>query len=106
MHPFSSQLISVLHAERPAPDRFDPGRGVPFRAAHHAVGAVVKLAEEKGTPLNRLAFADLREIHPGFGRDWAGSFDLSRAMSRRQGTGMPGPAQVRRQFARWKNALG
>jgi hypothetical protein len=23
MHPFSSQLISVLHAEQPAPDRFD-----------------------------------------------------------------------------------
>jgi hypothetical protein len=26
-------------------------------------------------------------------------------MARRQGTGMPGPAQVQRQLARWKKAL-
>jgi argininosuccinate lyase len=81
-------------------------RGVPFREAHHAVGAVVKLAEHKGTALNRLAFSDVKSIHAGFGKDWAGSFDLKRAMARRQGTGMPGPAQLKRQFARWKKILG
>jgi argininosuccinate lyase len=79
---------------------------VPFRAAHHAVGAVVKLAEQKGVALNQLSRADVKALHPAFGRDWVQSFDLAKAMARRTGTGMPGPAQVTRQFARWKKLLG
>ena len=80
-------------------------KGVAFRAAHHAVGAVVRLAEEQGVALNALALADVKKIHPAFGRDWVGSFDLKKAMARRTGTGMPGPAQVQRQLARWTKAL-
>ncbi|HWA29174.1 MAG TPA: argininosuccinate lyase [Lacunisphaera sp.] len=81
-------------------------RGVAFRVAHHAVGAVVKLAEQKGVALNGLSLADVKAIHPAFGRDWAGSFDLEKAMARRTGTGMPGPKQVARQFKRWEKILG
>ncbi len=81
-------------------------RGVPFRVAHHAVGAAVRLAEQRRVPLNRLTLAEVRRIHAAFGRDWATSFDLQRAMARRTGTGMPGPAQVRRQLARWRKRLG
>ncbi len=80
-------------------------RGVPFRAAHHAVGQVVALSEARGVALPQLTTAEVRRIHPGFGRDWAGVFDLSRAMRKRTGPGMPGPAQVGRQFARWKKLL-
>jgi argininosuccinate lyase len=80
--------------------------GVAFRDAHHAVGAVVKLAEQKSLPLDRLAFADVRQINPAFKADWVNSFDLSKAMARRKGTGMPGPAQVARQFKRWGKILG
>jgi len=80
-------------------------KGVAFRTAHHAVGAVVRLAEEQGKPLDALALADVKQIHPAFGRDWVDSFDLAKAMKRRIGTGMPGPAQVQRQLARWKKAL-
>jgi len=79
---------------------------VPFRTAHHAVGAVVKLAEQQGVALNQLSLADVKQVHPAFGRDWAGSFDLTKAMARRIGTGMPGPAQVARQFKRWAKLLG
>jgi argininosuccinate lyase len=81
-------------------------KGVAFRAAHHAVGAVVRLAEQKGVVLDRLTLADVKRIHPAFARDWTGSFDLEKAMARRQGTGMPGPAQVARQFGRWERMLG
>jgi argininosuccinate lyase len=80
--------------------------GVPFREAHHAVGAVVKLAEQQRVPMDTLAFADVRRIHPAFKRDWVETFNLSKAMARRKGTGMPGPAQLRRQFARWRKILG
>ena len=80
-------------------------KGVPFRTAHHAVGAVVKLAEQQGVALDRLAFADVRSVHPAFKRDWVDTFDLAKAMARRAGTGMPGPAQLRRQFQRWQKRL-
>jgi argininosuccinate lyase len=80
-------------------------RGIPFRAAHHAVGAVVALAERQGRPLNELATADVQRLHPGFGDDWASVFSVKRSLAARQGTGMPGPAQVGRQLARWAKRL-
>lgn len=81
-------------------------KGVAFRAAHHAVGAVVKFAEQKRVALDRLAYSDVKSVHPAFGRDWVSSFDLAKAMTRRTGTGMPGPAQIARQFTRWQKLLG
>jgi argininosuccinate lyase len=80
-------------------------RGVPFRRAHHAVGAVVALAERKGCSIPELSTAEVARIHSGFGPDWRKVFDLKRALERRRGTGMPGPAQMARQFARWKTIL-
>jgi argininosuccinate lyase len=35
-------------------------RGVPFRAAHHVVGALVRLAEERDLPFTGLTDDDLR----------------------------------------------
>ena len=81
-------------------------RGVAFREAHHAVGAVVALAERKGCPIPALSNEEVNRLHPAFGSDWARVFDLGRAMKMRKGTGMPGPAQVERQFARWNSVLG
>jgi argininosuccinate lyase len=80
-------------------------KGVPFRAAHHAVGAVVKLAEKNSMRLDQLPAEEVQKIHAAFGSDWAGVFDLKRAMAQRTGTGMPGPAQMKRQFARWTKVL-
>jgi len=80
--------------------------GVPFREAHHAVGAIVKLAEETLLPINQLAYDDVKKIHPALKPDWAESFELGKAMARRTGTGMPGPAQLKRQLARWNKLLG
>ncbi|MCF3652273.1 argininosuccinate lyase [Synoicihabitans lomoniglobus] len=79
--------------------------GVPFREAHHVVGAVVKLAETSGVPLDKLATADVQKIHPALKADWIDVFDLKRAAARRIGTGMPGPKQVKRQLARWRKHL-
>jgi argininosuccinate lyase len=80
-------------------------RGVPFRQAHHAVGAAVALAEKKGCRINELSYSDVSRIHKGFGEDWTTVFDLGRALEMRKGTGMPGPAQVARQIARWNKLL-
>jgi argininosuccinate lyase len=81
-------------------------KGVAFRDAHHAVGAVVRLAEQKGVPLNRLSTADVHSVNSAFEADWSEVFDLKRALAKREGTGMPGPKQIARQFARWRKALG
>jgi argininosuccinate lyase len=80
-------------------------KGVPFREAHHAVGALVRLAEEKGVPLDRVPHADAQKIHAALAADWTEVFDLKRALVRRTGTGMPGPAQVARQLALWGKRL-
>jgi len=81
------------------------GKGVPFREAHHAVGTVVRLAEKSSVRLNNLTLAQVQSVHPAFGADWIEVFDLSRAMAARAATGMPGPAQLRRQIARWHRVL-
>jgi argininosuccinate lyase len=80
-------------------------KGVPFRDAHHAVGAVVRLAEKNHVALNLLPTDEVRKIHAAFGADWAEVFNLECALAKRTGTGMPGPAQIAKQFARWKKAL-
>jgi argininosuccinate lyase len=80
-------------------------KGVAFRDAHHAVGGVVRLAEQKGVPLNQLSHADVRTVHDAFAADWNRVFDLKRALAKREGTGMPGPKQLARQFVRWKKML-
>lgn len=80
-------------------------KGMPFRRAHHVVGAVVALAEKLGKPLNRLTLAELQSVEKSFSRDALDTFDLKRAMSRRQATGAPGTKEVAKQLARWRKRL-
>jgi argininosuccinate lyase len=80
-------------------------KGVPFREAHHAVGAVVRLAEVNSVDLDALTLGQVQSVHAAFAADWIKVFDLRRAMEARSGPGMPGPAQVRRQLGRWRKIL-
>ena len=80
-------------------------KGMPFRDAHHAVGAVVAYAEKHRKPLNELTPAELRGIDKHFGEDTRDVFDLGAAMERRQLTGAPGTTEVRKQLARWRKQL-
>ncbi len=81
------------------------GKGVPFREAHHAVGAVVRLAEGSSVRLDALALEQVQSVHAAFAADWIKVFDLRRALAARSGPGMPGPAQLGRQLARWQKLL-
>jgi argininosuccinate lyase len=80
-------------------------KNIPFRQAHHAVGAVVALAEKTGRALNRLKVADYQSISPDFGPDVLDTFDLAQAMNRRRVAGAPGTKQVKQELARWHRAL-
>ena len=80
-------------------------KGMPFRQAHHVVGAVVALAEKIGKPLNQLTLAELQNVNPTFGRDALGVFNLKTAMAKRNLTGAPGTKEVAKQLARWRGQL-
>lgn len=80
-------------------------KGMPFRHAHHAVGAAVALAEKLGKPLGELTAAELTSVNAAFGADAKESFDLTTAMARRNLTGAPGTKEVAKQLARWRSAL-
>ncbi len=81
-------------------------RGVPFREAHHAVGAMVAAAEEAKVSLPGLSDEQAKVVCPGLGNDWREIFDLQRAFSLREKPGMPGPKETQKQIGRWENMLG
>jgi len=81
-------------------------KGMPFRKAHHVVGAVVALAEREGKALNQLTLADLQSVDKTFQRDALKTFDLQRAMAKRNLPGAPGRKEVARQLARWHSLTG
>ena len=80
-------------------------KGLPFRQAHHAVGALVALAERLGKPLNQLTLAQFRSVEKKFGSDALQIFDLPNALARRKLTGAPSPNEVKKQLTRWKKLL-
>lgn len=80
-------------------------QGVAFRQAHHAVGAVVALAEREGKQLDQLTLEQYRSVHAKFGPEVPGLFDLDQAMRRRTVPGSPGSAEVDKQLAWWRKTL-
>jgi len=80
-------------------------KAVPFREAHHVVGALVSLSEELKTPLNELSYTNVSKIHEALDEDWSQIFDLEKALSSRELKGMPGPKQVADRIAFWRKLL-
>lgn len=69
--------------------------GLPFRQAHHVVGALVRMAETKGVQLSALTLDDLCSVHPDFASlDVSAALDPARAVERRQLEGGPAKARV------------
>jgi argininosuccinate lyase len=73
-------------------------RGMPFRQAHYAVGALVAESERTGVSLPKL-------VAKKYGAAAAKVFDARRALAARNITGAPAPKQVSAQLARWKKIL-
>ncbi|HXS69724.1 MAG TPA: argininosuccinate lyase [Candidatus Polarisedimenticolia bacterium] len=80
-------------------------KGMPFREAHHVVGAVVALAEKSGKPLNQLTLAQLQSVNKQFSRDALRVFNLKNAMDHRNIPGAPGTREIAKQLARWRKQL-
>jgi argininosuccinate lyase len=80
--------------------------GIPFRQAHHVVGALVARAEEAQVSLPELSDEDAQSICPQIGKDWREVFDLPRAFAKREKPGMPGPNQISERIKFWEGILG
>ena len=66
--------------------------------AHHVVGELVALSENRKVSLPDLSDADALEICPELKEDWREVFNLDRAFSKREKPGMPGPERLHQGF--------
>jgi len=76
--------------------------GLPFRDAHHVTGAIVKLAEDKGSMLDGLTLAEMQSVHSAITEDVFSVLSVDASVSSRQSYGGTAPDQVR---ARIKDRL-
>lgn len=80
-------------------------KGLAFRKAHHAVGAVVALAEKAEKGLHEVTVEEFKSADPNFAEDVPGIFNLRKALAQRDLPGAPSARQVGRQLARWEKIL-
>ena len=80
-------------------------KGLPFRKAHHAVGALVAYAESQHKALNQLSLEEFQAVDKTFTADVTGMFNLTAAMERRNMHGAPGTKEVEKQLIRWEKEL-
>lgn len=70
-------------------------KDVPFRTAHEITGIIVKLAELKGVPLEKLKLEELQTVSEKIESDVFGWLDYKNAVNRRDIVGGPSPARLR-----------
>lgn len=101
------RLARALGAEMLATDLADylVRRGVPFREAHHAVGALVRVAEEAGGDLGRLTLEEMNAVHTAFADDVHEVFDPAASVESRAVRGGTARAALETQFAALDGAL-
>ncbi len=80
-------------------------RGVPFRQAHHIVGEVVQLAEDKAVLMTDLSLADLQNISSHFGEDVIAAFSVTAALANRHVPGGVSPEALAEQLVQAKTAV-
>jgi argininosuccinate lyase len=73
--------------------------GVPFREAHAAVGAAVRLATARGTRLADLSSEDLAGIHPALAEADRSVLSVEGSLAAKATPGSTNPARVGDQLA-------
>ncbi len=80
-------------------------KGVPMRAAHEAVGRLVRQCEERRCRLADLPVETYDAIRPGIGADVYKVLGVANALAAFRSVGSTAPAEVRRQLAAWRQRL-
>src|SRR3546814_7745459 len=78
---------------------------LPFREAHHVVGACVKRAEELGVELSVLPAADAAAIHAAVTPDALAALTVEASVASRMSYGGTAPERVRQAVAAARAAL-
>lgn len=73
-------------------------KGVPFRETHHISGQVVALAEQSGTPMDKLTYDQLHKVDSRFEQDVVDMFDYQRSVEMRSASGGTSKASVMEQI--------
>ncbi|MCD6518399.1 MAG: argininosuccinate lyase [Anaerolineae bacterium] len=80
-------------------------KGIPFREAHHLVGQVVLLSEQKGLPLSKLPLEELQRISPAFGPDLYDTLHFEASVEARNVIGGTALSAVKKQLQRARMLL-
>lgn len=80
-------------------------QGVPFRQAHHLVGEVVQLAENRGVPLTALTVTDLQSVSEKFGAEATAVLNVTTSLSSRSVPGGTAPQALQAQLEAAQAAL-
>lgn len=78
-------------------------QGLPFRQAHHRVGALVGAAHRAGKGLEKFTLAELRESVPEATEECLGLWMPEASVAARDVVGGTAPSQVRAQVAYWQS---
>jgi argininosuccinate lyase len=73
--------------------------GVPFRSAHHTTGELVRLAESKNLPLEKLSLAEMRSVEPKITEDVFTVLTPEHSAASRTSFGGTAPDNVRKAAA-------
>jgi argininosuccinate lyase len=80
-------------------------QGVPMRAAHEAVGKLVRLCEERRCRLADLEPETFDSVRPGLSSGVYNLLGVANALAAFRSAGSTAPAEVERQIARWCEKL-
>lgn len=80
-------------------------KGVPFRHAHHKVGALVRYAAEHHLPLNAVPLDEMKSVIPEADEEMQALFSPEHAVEARDVFGGTGYRQIEDQLAFWHNQL-
>ena len=81
-------------------------RGVPQRTAHEIIGQLVARRSKRGVPLAELPLEEFRRAHAELDETVYEVLGVRNAVAAMVSYGSTGPEQVKRQIARWKEAIG
>ncbi len=79
--------------------------GLPFRQAHHATGAIVKLASDRKIGLEDLSLADMQTVEPRITTAVFEVLGVENSVASRASYGGTAPNNVRAQARRWLERL-
>ncbi|MEM7622063.1 MAG: argininosuccinate lyase [Planctomycetota bacterium] len=80
--------------------------GVPFRSAHERVGSLVRVAIDRGVPLEELPADVYAEAMPELGPGVASRLTVDASLARRAAVGGTSPVRVAEQATAWRERLG